>query len=185
MPAKAGIQEIISNVCGPVPGSRPTPGRAAERCVIPISSAHTGEGRYPGDHPQTSAGHHLDPGLRWDERRKGSDFQLYPLIPAKAGIQEIIPKPQQGQPLGPGLRRGERRKSAEFQIHPLIPAKAGIQPMLPKPRRARPWFPAYAGMSGGKVRIFNYIRSYRRRPVSRRSSPNLGGPSSGSRPTPG
>ncbi len=42
-----------ANLSRPVPGPRPTPGGAAKRCVIPISSAHNGEGRYPGDHLQT------------------------------------------------------------------------------------------------------------------------------------
>ena len=51
--------------------------------------------------------------------------------------------------------------------------------IIPNPLQARPWFPAYAGMSGGKVRDFNTIRSYRRRPVSRGSSQPSACPSQG------
>ena len=40
-----------------------------------------------------------------------------------------------------------------------MPAKAGIQEIIPNRLQARLWIPAYAGMSGGKVRIFNTFRS--------------------------
>ncbi len=90
-----------ASVSRPVSGPQPTPWGAAERRRISIFSAHTGEGRYPGnhlqplqarlwtpasaggsgvyvgahlnpgDHPQTSAGPSLDPGLRRGERREG------------------------------------------------------------------------------------------------------------------
>ena len=72
IPAKAGIQEIIHQ---PQQGPSLDPGlRRGERCLgrFTILSAHTGEGRYPGDHLQTLAGPPLDPGLRRGERLKGA-----------------------------------------------------------------------------------------------------------------
>ena len=72
-----------------------------EKCVISIKSAHTGEGRYPGDHLQTLAGPSLDPGLRRGERWKGACFQYFPLIPAEAGLQGVIPKRLRARPWFP------------------------------------------------------------------------------------
>ena len=91
----------------PVPGPRPTPGCAEERCVISISSAHTGEGRYPGDHPQTSAGPSLDPGLRRGERFLCGISNTS----AHTGVGRYPgghPQTSAGPSLVPGLRRDER-----------------------------------------------------------------------------
>ncbi len=85
-----------------------------ERCVFSITSAHTGEGRYPGVHPQTYAGHPLDPGLRRGEQLKGVRFQCFPLIPAKAGIQEFIPKPTRATPWTPAFAGRSGGKGCGF-----------------------------------------------------------------------
>ena len=49
------------------------------------------------------------------------------------------------------------------QFLPLIPAKAGIQGVICNRERARLWFPACAGVSGGKVLNFNPFRAFRSR----------------------
>ena len=96
-------------------------------------------------------------------------FQLNPLIPAEAGIQEIIPKPRRASPWTPAYA-GVSGFYVGYQLHPLIPAKAGIQGILPKPRRASPWTPAFAGMSGGKLCFFNTSRAHVERKRRRRNS---------------
>ena len=105
--------------------------------MFSIKSAHTGEGRYPGDHLQTSAGPSLVPGLRREEQRKAVFFQLNPLIPAEAGIQEIIPKPRRASPWTPAYA-GVSGFYVGYQLHPLIPAKAGIQGIIPTLSRPIP-----------------------------------------------
>ncbi len=42
---------VFREVLNPIRSYRRRPGRAAERCVFSIISAHTGVGRYPEDHP--------------------------------------------------------------------------------------------------------------------------------------
>ena len=118
-----------------------------------MKSAHTGEGRYPGDHPDRLRA------CPWFPAYAGMSgfyvgYQLHPLILAEAGIQEIIPKPRQARPWFPAYA-GMSGLDVCSQLNPLIPAKAGIQGFIPKPWQACPWTPACAGGSGGKGCGFN------------------------------
>ncbi len=71
-----------------------------------------------------------------------SGLSHLPLIPAKAGIQNLSPSRQEDwMPACAGVSGARRSPSL-----PLIPAKAGIQNFLPGPQEN--WMPACAGMSG-------------------------------------
>ena len=84
-------------------------------------------------------------------------FQLNPLIPAKAGIQGIIPNHLRARPWIPACA-GASGLDVVPQQYPLMTCEGRYPGDHPKPQQARPWIPACAGTSGLDVRNFNTFR---------------------------
>ena len=170
--------------------------------MFSIKSAHTGEGRYPGDHPQPSAGPSLDPGLRRGERLRcgASTISAHDL---RRPVSRRSSQTSAGPSLDPGLRREERLKCG-VSITSAHTGGGRYPGDHPNHLRARHWTPASAGASGLDVVPQQYPRMTCEGRGERRKGaqfqlhplipakagiqeiiPNLSGPVTGSRPTPG